>query len=228
MKDLKKYLAEIFGTMILMLFGVGAAVFAGNAIGLVGISLAFGISIIAAAYSIGHISGAHLNPAVSISMFFANKMKLKETVCYVISQILGALLGALIVFVVATTAIQGGYNVSESGLGANSFTNETMVGAFIFETIATLVFTAVILGATSKNNKNGAYAGLVIGFTLTAIHLIGIPLTGVSVNPARSIGSAVFTGVDAIKQLWLFIAAPILGGIISGVTYRLSHKKEEA
>ena len=226
MKDLKKYLAELFGTMILVLFGVGSAVFAGNEIGLVGISMAFGISIVAAAYSIGHISGAHLNPAVSLSMFFANRMKLKETCFYIVSQIIGGILGASIVFIIATTAIEGGYDVLVLGLGANGFAEGTMLGAFIFETVATLVFTAVILGATSKNNINSAYAGLVIGFTLTAIHLIGIPLTGVSVNPARSIGSAIFTGIDAIKQLWLFIVAPILGGILSGVTYRLMHKKD--
>ena len=226
MKDMKKYLAEIFGTMLLVLFGVGSAVFAGKVIGLVGISMAFGISIVAAAYSIGHISGAHLNPAVSISMFLANRMKLKETCFYIVSQIVGALIGALLVFVIAISAIEGGYDVSTSGLGENSFTEETMLGAFIFETVATLVFTAVILGATCKKNENGSYAGLVIGFTLMAIHLIGIPLTGVSVNPARSIGSAVFAGVEAMSQLWLFIVAPILGGTISGLVYRLIDKKD--
>ena len=226
MKDLKKYLAEVFGTLLLVFLGVGSAVLAGSFIGNVGISMAFGISIFAAAYSIGHISGAHLNPAVSFSMFFAGKMKLKEACFYTIAQILGAILGALAIFAIATTSVEGGYDPTVSGLGTNGFIEGGLIGALVFEFIATLLFTSVILGATSKNNKNDMIAGLAIGFTLMGIHLVGIPLTGVSVNPARSIGPALFVGAEALKQLWVFIVAPLAGGIVSGIGYKLLHKED--
>jgi len=225
MAEYKKYLSEVFGTFILVFFGTGAVVFAGGLIGSVGIAMAFGIAIIAAAYGIGQISGAHLNPAVTLSVLIAGRIKWKESIFYIISQIVGAIIGSLFVFIIAKTAIPGGYDVAAYGLGANGFAEGTLWGALIFETIATIIFTGVILGVTSKKNTNGAYAGLAIGFTLVAIHLIGIPLTGVSVNPARSIGPALFVGGTALKQLWVFIVAPLVGGAISGIVCKCLQDK---
>ena len=208
MKDLNKCLAEIFGTFMLVFFGVGSAVLAGEVTGNLGVSIAFGISIVAAAYSIGHISGAHLNPAVSLGVFVSGRMTVLEMVRYILSQLIGALLGILFIVSILKLGYPD-YSIVESGIGQNAFKDGQMGMAIIFELIATFTFVLVILGATSKKNPNGAYAGLVIGFTLAAIHIVGIPLTGVSVNPARSIAPALVAGKTALTQLWVFIVAPL-------------------
>lgn len=219
----KTFIAEAIGTFILVFFGCGAAVFMGAQIGMLGISLAFGLSIVAAAYSIGHISGAHLNPAVSLGMHVAGKMSLPDMVRYMIAQVAGAVIAALAILIIAQG--QADYSVAENGLGQNGYgagyLGEYNVGAaFLFELIATFLFVTVILGATQAGAP-AAMAGLVIGLTLAAIHMVGINITGVSVNPARSFGPALFAGGAALADLWLFIFAPLAGAAIAGVLFRM-------
>ena len=220
---MKSYLAECIGTFALVFFGVGSAVLAGGDIGFVGISFAFGLSIVAMAYSIGHISGAHLNPAVSLGVLVAGRMPVGQFVGYVIAQVAGAILAALVVMLIAQSKLAG-YDVATSGLGQNGWGagylgEYGMVGALIFEIVATALFLIVILGVTQEGTATTGFAGLAIGLTLVMIHLVGIPITGTSVNPARSIGPALFVGGDALSQLWLFIVAPLIGGAIGGALY---------
>lgn len=226
---MKKYIAEVIGTFTLVFFGVGTAVLAGAGVGLAdavsitGISLAFGISVIAMAYSIGQVSGAHLNPAVSLGVLVAGRMSPADFVGYVIAQVIGGVLAAVVIYVIVMTKTQG-YDVSASGLGQNGWGegfggSYGLVGAFLFEVIATAIFLIVILGVTSTSG-NATMAGLVIGLTLTMIHLVGINITGTSVNPARSIGPALFAGGQAMSQLWLFIVAPLIGATIAGLIVR--------
>ena len=216
----QKMFAEILGTFILVFFGCGAAVFMGAEIGMLGISFAFGLSIVAAAYSIGHISGAHLNPAVSFGMMMSGRMTSAEFIRYAVAQVLGACLAAFVIYIIASG--NATYTVAENGLGQNGYGagylgEYNVVSAFIFEFIATFLFVAVILGATREVGGAGNVAGLAIGLTLVAIHLVGINVTGVSVNPARSIGPALFTGGGALADLWLFIVAPIAGAAVAGI-----------
>lgn len=219
---MKKMIAETFGTFILVFFGCGSAVLMGGDIGLMGISLAFGLSIVAAAYSIGAISGAHLNPAVSLGMVTAGRMTPADFVQYAIAQVVGAIVAAFVIMLIATG--KADYTVAGNGLGQNGFGagylgEYTLTAALIFELVATFVFVTVILGATQKGAP-AAMAGLAIGLTLTAIHLVGINVTGVSVNPARSIGPALFVGGQALVDLWVFIAAPLVGGALAGVVFK--------
>lgn len=220
-----KLIAEFFGTAVLVLFGVGAAVIAGadgtTGIGLTGISLAFGISIVAAAYGIGAISGAHLNPAVSLGMVTAGRMSAGEFVGYAIAQIAGAIVAAAILFTIASG--KADYSVAVNGLGQNGFGagyggEYSLAAALMFELVFTFIFVTVILGATGKGSAAG-FAGLAIGLTLAGIHLVGIKITGVSVNPARSIGPALFVGGKALADLWVFIVAPLAGGALAGIVY---------
>lgn len=215
----RKMTAEAFGTFILVFFGCGSAVLMGEHIGMLGIAIAFGLSIVAAAYSIGHVSGAHLNPAVSVGLVAAGRMPTSDLVPYVIAQIVGAVIAALFLLLIASGT--DGYSVAENGLGQNGYGagylgEYSLVSAFLFELIMTFVFVTVILGATGKSAP-AAFAGLAIGLTLAAIHLVGINVTGVSVNPARSIGPALFAGPGALADLWLFIVAPLLGGAAAGI-----------
>lgn len=215
----KKLIAEGIGTFILVFFGCGAAVFMGDAIGLHGVSWAFGLSIVAAAYGLGAISGAHLNPAVSFGMVAAGRMSVSEAAFYAIAQVAGAVLAAGAILVIANGS--AGYDLATNGLGQNGFGADylgeyTLGAALIFEFIATFIFVTVILGATHGSAPAG-FAGLAIGLTLAAIHLVGINITGVSVNPARSFGPALFVGGTALAQLWVFIVAPLAGGILAGV-----------
>lgn len=194
---MNKYIAEVIGTFVLVFFGVGSAVLAGGDIGFTGISFAFGISVVAMAYSIGSISGAHLNPAVSIGAFVAGRISVTDLIGYSVSQTIGAIIAAGMILVIATNSI-GGHDVAVSGLGQNGwgagYNGEfLMISAFIFEVVATAVFLVVILGVTSDKGTP-MMAGLVIGLTLVMIHLVGISVTGTSVNPARSIGPALFVG----------------------------------
>ena len=226
---MKKYIAEMIGTFTLVFFGVGAAVLAGGGIGIAdsisitGISFAFGIAVVAMAYSIGQISGAHLNPAVSMGALVAGRIDFKDFVGYSISQTIGAILAAFLIYTMASNTI-GGYNL-DNGLGQNGWGagyggEFFMISAFIFEVVATALFLVVILGVTEEKTGVPMLAGLVIGLTLVMIHLVGITVTGTSVNPARSIGPALIVGGTAISQLWLFIVAPLIGGAIGGLLHK--------
>ena len=223
---MKKYLAELIGTFVLVLGGCGTAIFAGGTVGFLGVSLAFGLTIVAAAYGIGGISGAHLNPAVSVGVFCAGRMNAKDLCGYIVAQIIGAILAAaLLAFIVAQ---MGGTNgtFAANGYGkeffgdAAGYQNLGFCGAFTTELVLTFLFLIVILGATSKNAPNG-FAGLAIGLTLTLIHIISIPLTNTSVNPARSISQALFAdNALAIPQLWVFIVAPIIGAALAACVWK--------
>ena len=218
----KKLIAEVLGTLILVLFGCGSAVLMGAQIGMTGISLAFGLAIVAAAYGLGAISGAHLNPAVSLGMVAAGRMSVGEFVGYALAQIAGAVLGAAILYLIASG--KADYSVATNGLGQNGYGvgylgEYSLTAALVFEFVMTFLFVTVILGATGSGSAPG-FAGLAIGLTLAAIHLVGINVTGVSVNPARSIGPALFVGGTALAQLWVFIAAPLAGGVLAGVIYK--------
>jgi aquaporin Z len=227
-----KFVAEMLGTMVLVLMGCGSAVIAGadgtTGVGLLGISFAFGLSVVVMAYAIGHISGCHINPAISIAMVAAGRMKMDEAIRYIIAQIIGAIIGAGILYVIFMN--HPGAEMKEWALGSNGWgtgyldaynTNAAFVAEFVF----TFIFLMVILGSTSTKNINGGFAGLAIGFSLVLIHIVGIKVTGVSVNPARSIGPAIFAQGQALSQLWLFVVAPVLGGIAAAFTYNLLIEK---
>lgn len=214
---MKKYIAEFIGTLVLVLFGTGIAVVSGG--DLVATSLAFGLAIVAEAYVIGGISGCHVNPAVSLAMFINKKLSAKDFAIYVISQVLGAIAGTGILFIILSNT-----DIGTSALGANfygelSANNISLFGALVTEIILTCVFVYTILGVTS-DEKNSSVAGLVIGLTLTFVHLIGIGLTGTSVNPARSLAPAIFLCGDALKQVWVFIVAPLIGATIAAYLYK--------
>lgn len=217
----KKLIAEALGTLILVLFGCGAAVLMGAQIGMLGISFAFGLAIVAAAYGLGAISGAHLNPAVSLGVMLAGRMTAAEFAAYAVAQCAGAIAGAAILLLIASG--KADYTVAANGLGQNGYGEGYLGGysltaALTFEFVMTFLFVTVILGATARGAP-GAMAGLAIGLTLAAIHLVGINVTGVSVNPARSLGPALLVGGKALGDLWVFIAAPLAGGALAGVLH---------
>lgn len=219
---MKKYIAELVGTFILVLFGCGTAVIAGDKVGILGIAFAFGLALIGAAYGIGPISGCHINPAVSLGVWIAGRMKTVEMIGYWAGQFVGAILGAWVLSVIARGAV--GYSIGVNGLGQNGWGpgyqgGYDVVTAMVFEFVATLIFVIVILGSTQKSAPAG-FAGLAIGITLVAIHIFGIHITGVSVNPARSIGPALLAGGTALSQLWLFLVFPSLGGLVAGLLFR--------
>lgn len=223
-----KLFAEFLGTMVLVLMGCGSAVIAGadgaTGVGLLGISFAFGLSVVAMAYAIGHISGCHINPAISISMVMAGRMSLGEAIQYVVAQVIGAIAGAGILYLLVTNKIAG-FELKEWALGSNGWGagylgQYNTLAAFVAEFIFTFIFLLVILGSTSSKNIHGGFAGLAIGLSLVLIHIVGIQVTGVSVNPARSIGPAIFAGGAALSQVWLFIIAPIAGGVVAAVVWR--------
>ncbi|WP_265520002.1 MIP family channel protein [Nitratireductor luteus] len=216
---MKAYTAEVFGTFCLVFFGCASVVTGGYGgllpAGGVGISLAFGIAVIAMAYAIGPVSGAHLNPAVTLGAFLAGRLPAKDVAPYMVAQIIGGIIGAAVLWVIAS----GGATGAPANLAANGWdaaVGYSMASALIAEAVATFIFVTVILSVTSKKHET-ALAGLVIGLTLTVIHLCLIPITGTSVNPARSIGPALFSGEAAISQLWLFILAPLVGAAIAGL-----------
>ena len=213
---MQKFVAEFIGTLTLVLFGCGAAVLGGEHVGQLGIALAFGFAIVAMAYGIGAISGCHVNPAVSLGAFVAGRMSAREMVVYWIAQFLGALVGAGVLAAIAGVDSGLGHNGWGPGYGGGF----SMQAALIFEVVMTAIFVIVILGSTSAAAPAG-FAGLAIGITLAAIHIVGIQVTGVSVNPARSFGPAVLVGGQALAQLWLFIVAPLVGALIGGAIYRL-------
>ena len=218
-----KYLAEFIGTFILVVFGVGTAVVSGDKVGVVGIAFAFGLGLIGAAYGIGPISGCHINPAVSFGVWVAGRMKSGEMIGYWIAQFLGGAAGAAIVLAIAS-GVDGGYSASVSGLGQNGWGagyqgGYGLMSALLFEVVATMIFLVVILGSTDKSAPAG-FAGLAIGLTLVVIHILGIRIDGVSVNPARSLGPALLVGGKALAQVWLFLVAPCVGGGIAGFIFR--------
>lgn len=219
---MKKLVAEFIGTLTLVLFGCGSAVLAGGEVGQLGISLAFGLAIVAMAYGIGPISGCHVNPAVSFGAFVSGRMSVSDMVQYWAAQFAGALAGAALLWLIASG--QAGYSLAGSGLGQNGWGpgylgEYTLMAALVFEIVMTAIFVIVILGAT-EDGAPAAFAGLAIGLTLAVIHIVGIQVTGVSVNPARSFGPAVLVGGQAISQLWLFIVAPLVGAGLAGVLYK--------
>jgi len=224
---MKKYAAELVGTFTLVLLGCGTAVVAGAEVGVVGIALAFGLALVAAAYGIGPISGCHINPAVSLGVFVAGRMKGKDLAGYIVAQILGAIIAAAVLLAIVKSQVYP-TTLKEWALGSNGWGSDyppaiagyTCLGALIFELVATFLFVVTILGVTQKGSPT-QLAGLAIGLTLVVIHLVGIRITGTSVNPARSIGPAVIVGGNALKQLWLFIIAPCVGGAAAGALFRV-------
>ena len=214
---MKKYVAEAIGTFTLVFFGCATVIFMKDEVGLLGVALAFGLTVVAMAYSIGHVSGAHLNPAVSTGAFFAGRLSTKDYMGYVVAQVFGGIIAALVLLVIVQGKT-GGYDVATEGLAATGWSEYSMTSALAFEVIATAMFVLVILGAT-QDGAPTMMAGLVIGLTLTLVHLAGINISGASVNPARSIGPALIESIqggDGINQLWLYIVAPLIGGAIGG------------
>jgi aquaporin Z len=227
---IKKLMAEFLGTMWLVLGGCGSAMLAcnypGAGIGFVGVSLAFGLTVVTMAYAIGSISGAHLNPAVSIGLWMGGRFSAKELLPYVGSQILGGIAGAAVLYVIVTGNGSEIETFAANGYAEHSPGGYDMASAFITEMVMTFFFLLVILGVTSKKASPG-FAGLAIGLCLTLIHLISIPVTNTSVNPARSISQAIFVGDWAIGQLWLFILAPIVGAILAGLVAKFLFADEK-
>ncbi len=220
----QKCMAEFFGTFVLVFIGTGAAVLAGKHVGFLGIAFAFGLSVLTMVYAIGHISGCHLNPAITISMLATGKISSKDAMGYIIAQIAGAIVASALLWLIASG--KADYTIAANGLGqdgveSGSPDGYTQMSGLVAEVALTAIFLLVIHGATSKNNGNGAFAGIAIGLALTMIHIVGIPVTGVSVNPARSIGPAIFVGGAALSQLWVFIVGPIIGGLIGGGIWKL-------
>lgn len=220
---MKRYIAELLGTMVLVLFGCGSAAVAGPILGNLGIAMAFGLSIVAMAYVIGDISGCHINPAVSIGMWIDGRMEAKDLIMYIVFQCIGAIIGiAILAAIINSSAYLGGYattGLGQNGFGTASAVGLNVIGAIIVEIILTFVFVFTVLGVTKKA-ENATIAGIVIGLTLAFVHIMGIPLTGTSVNPARSLAPALFIGGQALQQVWVFILAPIVGAVIAGLLYK--------
>lgn len=220
---MKKNIAEFIGTFWLVFGGCGsallAAAFPDVGIGLVGVSFAFGLTVLSMAYSIGHISGAHLNPAVSIGLWLGGRFEAKDLPAYIISQVLGGVAAAGLLFLIVTGNGSEIGTFAANGYGEHSPGNYNLLSAFLMESVMTFMFLMIILGATHKKAPAG-FAGIAIGLALTLIHLVSIPVTNTSVNPARSISQAIFVGDWAIMQLWLFIVAPIVGAALAGLVYK--------
>ena len=220
---MKRYVSELIGTMVLVLFGCGSAAIAGTVLGNLGIAMAFGLSIVAMAYVIGDISGCHINPAVSIGMWIDGRMEIKDLIMYIIFQCIGAIIGiAILAALINSAPSLGGYmatGLGQNGYGAASSVGINLYGALITEIILTFVFVFTVLGVT-RSEKTSVVAGIVIGLTLAFVHIMGIPLTGTSVNPARSLAPALFMEGAALQQVWVFIVAPIIGAVIAGLAHK--------
>jgi len=220
---MKKYISEFIGTCVLVLFGCGTAVVTGG--NLVATALAFGLSIVAMAYVIGNVSGCHINPAVSLGVLINKGMTVKDFCGYVCAQVLGALLGSGLLKLILINTTIGGDALGANGFGEASAVGISLFGAILVEVILTFVFIYTILGVTSDEKKSSV-AGIVIGLTLTFVHIIGIGLTGTSVNPARSLAPALLMGGTALKQVWVFIVAPFVGSALAAVCYKFLNKAE--
>lgn len=216
---IQKYLAEAVGTMVLVLMGCGSAVFnggCGTTAQVLTVAFAFGLSVMAMCYTIGNISGCHINPAITIGFCVSGRMKWGEGIIYMVSQIIGAIAGSAILY-----GLVQGFPAAATHTGANALAaNVTPVTGFIAEMVFTFIFVLVVLGVTDSKKGTGYVQGLAIGLTLTLIHIVCIPITGTSVNPARSIGPAIFEGGTALSQLWIFICAPLLGGVIAALVWK--------
>lgn len=224
---MKKYAAEALGTFVLTLFGCGSAAIAGSTLGTLGIAFAFGLSIVCMAFAIGNVSGCHINPAVTFGQYVDGRISMKDLFGYWVGQFVGGILAAVVLLVIVNNCAGLG-GVAETGLGCNGFdaastTGISMVGAIVVEVILTCVFVLTILGVTA-DGKTSPFAGIVIGLTLTFVHIMGIPLTGTSVNPARSFGPALAMAVTgntaALDQVWVFIFAPLVGAALAAVIFR--------
>ena len=225
----KKLLAEGIGTFWLVLGGCGSAVFAADVIGISGVSLAFGLTVLTMAFAIGHISGCHLNPAVSFGLWAGGRFPGKDLVGYIVAQLIGAVIAGAVILLIATG--EAGFDSAASTFAANGFSEGSpggysMMAALVCEIVMTFIFLIVIIGATDKRAPQG-FAPIAIGLALTLIHLISIPVTNTSVNPARSTSQAIFAGGLAIQQLWLFWVAPIIGSVLAGVVYRSIFEQKE-
>lgn len=230
----KKFAAEFIGTFWLVLGGCGSAVLAANfksepfiGIGLVGVAFAFGLTVLTIAYGLGRISGAHLNPAVTIGLWAGGRAENSLVIPYIIAQVLGGIAGAAILYLIATGNGSDIGTFAANGYGEHSPGGYNLTSAFVTEFIMTMIFIIIIMGATEKDRAREVFAGIAIGLALTLIHLISIPVTNTSVNPARSISQAIFVQGWALEQLWLFIVAPILGGIAGGILYRTLLRKTD-
>lgn len=224
---MKNYLAEFFGTFWLVLGGCGTAIFAAQHVGILGVALAFGLTVLTMAYAVGHISGGHFNPAVSFGLWAGGKFSAKELVPYIISQVIGAIAAAGVLYLVLSGKTDfmtvGGF--AANGYGELSPDGYSLSSAFVIEFLLTMFFLLIILGATDKF-ANGKFAGIAIGLALTLIHLISIPVTNTSVNPARSLSQALFAEGAYLSQIWLFWLAPIAGAVVGGLIYKLLLKKD--
>lgn len=214
---MKKYFAEMIGTMVLVLMGCGSAVFAGTvqpfaSVGTLGVAFAFGLAVLTMVYTIGKISGCHINPAITLGMLLSKRISGKDAGMYMVFQVIGAIIGSSILFILAKDS-----GSTTTLTGANGY--HDLVQAFVAETVFTFIFLLVVLGSTSKG-ANNKFAGIAIGLALVLIHIVCIPITGTSVNPARSIGPALFQGGEALSQLWLFIVAPFLGAAIAAFVWK--------
>ena len=211
-----KFFAEMIGTMVLVLMGCGAAVMNGGATSVAAvltIAFAFGLSVVAMAYTIGSISGCHINPAITIGVWLSGRMPASEAGISILAQVIGGILGSAILWVI--TGMMG-----LEGTGANGFDESQLAGALTAEAVFTFIFVLVVLGSTDSKNNTPRFAGLAIGLTLVLVHIVCIPLTGTSVNPARSIGPALFAGVAALEQLWVFIVAPLVGAVVAATVWK--------
>lgn len=231
---MKKYLAEMIGTFVLVLMGCGSAIFAGIGLGTtgygvttLGVAMAFGLSVVAMAYTIGNISGCHINPAITLGVWSSGRMSGKEAGGYMLFQCIGAIIASAVLYILVHTGNEAGIEAvfnSTTTTGSNSFLPGNIVPAFIAELIFTFIFVLVVLGSTDEKKGSGNLAGLAIGLTLVLVHIACIPITGTSVNPARSIGPAIFAAIEGncvpLSQLWLFIVAPFIGAMLSAFVWK--------
>lgn len=232
---MKKYLAEMIGTFVLVLMGCGSAIFAGIGVGTtgygvttLGVAFAFGLSVIAMAYTIGNISGCHINPAITLGVWANGRMSGKDAAGYMFFQVIGAIIASAVLYILVHTGNEAGVEAvfnNTTTTGANSFMEGNIVPAFLAELIFTFIFVLVVLGTTDEKKGAGNFAGLAIGLTLVLVHIACIPITGTSVNPARSIGPAIFAAIEGncqpISQVWLFIVAPFIGALLSSATWNM-------
>lgn len=231
---MKKYLAEMIGTFVLVLMGCGSAIFAGIGLGTtgygvttLGVAMAFGLSVVAMAYTIGNISGCHINPAITLGVWSSGRMSGKEAGGYMLFQCIGAIIASAVLYILVHSGNEAGIEAvfnSTTTTGSNSYLPGNIVPAFLAELIFTFIFVLVVLGSTDEKKGAGNFAGLAIGLTLVLVHIACIPITGTSVNPARSIGPAIFAAIEGncvpFSQLWLFIVAPFIGAMLSAFVWK--------
>ena len=225
---LKKFVAEMTGTMVLVLLGCGAAVFNVGGVLEAGwvltVAFAFGLSVVAMAYTIGGISGCHINPAITVAAWLSGRMKCAEASVYVAAQVVGAFIGSAVLYLLVNGGIETG---GVTTTGANNFASGGLMGAAVAETVCTFIFVLVVLGTTYKTNNAPKFAGLAIGLTLVLVHIVCIPITGTSVNPARSIAPAFFAGGEALCNLWVFVVFPLVGAVLAALVWKVFEAKNQ-